>query len=124
MPIAIDPREETPFVLARERASAKPTKFWLKALTSRQFIAITDAARVIGPDATTGELVVKNVNVGLMLCDFATAALTRVEDMDTKDGKPFRFRRGDLSFLSADDVQEIGIEVQSLNKLTEVEAKN
>jgi hypothetical protein len=124
VPIAIDPSEETPYTLERERGKPDAATFHLKALNARQRMAIKDAARVIGADPQTGEMVVRSVNVDLMLHDYAAAALSRVDGMRTASGKPFRFRKGDLSFLSESDIRELGSEVQRLNELTEVEAKN
>ncbi len=123
MPIFIDPRQETEFVLERERGKPDATRFHLKALTAHQRMEIKDRATIIGP-GPDGTPTVVGIRVQSMLYDYAAAAITAVDGGVTESGKPFRFRRGDLSSFTEADIKEIGVEVQRLNEVDEVEAKN
>lgn len=115
MPVAINPKAETSYVLAAEREQPKPTRFKLRPLTSAQKLKLMGRHA----DPRTGETNGITLTIGC-----AEEGLVGWSDFPDRDGKPTRFRPGDLSALCEADIIEIGGEVWRLSNLTESDEKN
>lgn len=119
MPVAVDPKAQTTFVLAAERGSLKPTKFFLRPLTMRQLARVKDAGTDLSEDGARVK-----VNLASLALEAATQGLVGWEDFHDAAGAAVPFTARNLERLGLDVLTEIGHEVLRLNRLGGDDEKN